>query len=180
MRIAHLNAGRSRGRVFGLAFCFSGVLSLASACELLEGDGNWARFNRENERLVIQITSLPASEEVGELSLRSSTGAVEVATARVDPLSGPVGTEHAVVVSVLGAYWENVDRVTVDADAGERGLERFELVRDSADAGHWQVDLTSSGAAGEVREDRLSFGLWTAVPRSEAEDDSPESGDTED
>lgn len=168
-------SGGRGGRAFGLALF---VLS-ATGCELLNTDGSWARFNREGEALTVVVTVEPASEEAVERALRSTTGAVEVGTAEVYPAAGPVGTEHAVTVAVPEDYWEQVARVTVDVNAGERGVERFELVQDSAELGHWQVDLTSSGAEGEEREDRFTFTLWEEAPWLDDEDDGPAEGDTE-
>ena len=148
-------------------------LLLLAGCPDSE-DVNWVRFNDSNETIDIDIT---ASDELGEsisIALLSSTGSVEVATATVNPGSGPVGTDHDFEVVVDDEWQEIVGRVSVDADSGDRGEETFELRQDSADHGYWVASITSLGADGEERTDTFAINLWSAE-ETEAEFDTAES-----
>jgi hypothetical protein len=122
-------------------------------------DTSWARFNAD-DTVQVEVT---ASEDLGEAvsaDLHSTTGARVVGSVVVDPGSGPVGTDHEVTVEVLDEWEDEVGRVTVRTDAGERGVEDHELWRDSADHGLWVRTLTSVGVEGEERTDTFSVRLW--------------------
>lgn len=123
------------------------------------GDANWDRFNGLEDELSLELTSDAVGDAV-TTDLNSTTGAVVVGTATIDPGSGPSGTRHVVLVDVDDEFEETVGRVSIFVDAGSRGREEFELVRDSADIGIWEVELESFGEEGETRTDTVSFRLW--------------------
>ena len=118
------------------------------------------RFNAEGESVEVRVTADTALGEPVSLELMSSTGTVVVGTASVDPGSGPVGTDHQVLVIVDDAYEAEVDQVSVTTDAGDRGTEVHDLVQDSADHGFWTRTLTSFGTEGEERVDTFTFDLF--------------------
>ena len=104
-----------------------------------------------------------AGEEVAETAttpLTSTTGAVEVGVGTVDPSAGPIGTIHTLSVYVYDEYAEDVARVTVRTDSGDRGEDEYDLERDSAGEGWWVFELESVGDEGEVRTDTFTFRLY--------------------
>jgi hypothetical protein len=126
----------------------------------------WVRFNAE-DMVSIEVTE---GSELGlavDGELRSTTGATALGTIVVEPGSGPVGTDHVLSVLVDDEYEETVDRVTVYADAGERGEDEYELRQDSAEHGLWVVTLTSMGETGEVRTDSFEIALWETTETNE-------------
>ncbi len=135
-----------------------------------EDTGTYERFNAESDVVEVGVT---ASTELGgpvEGALNSTTGEVEVGRVIVDPGSGPVGTEHLVRVEVDDTYEETVERVTLEADAGERGTETITLRQDSADHGLWVVTVESRGEEGEERTDTFAVQLWTIAGESSSGD----------
>jgi len=129
----------------------------------------WVRFNG-NDFVEVQVT---AAEEPGpavSTDLTSTTGAVLLGSGSVDPGAAPVGTDHEVVVRIDDAYEETVGRVSVEVDAGPRGIEEFDLRQDSADHGYWWLRVRSVGDVGEERTDRFTFLLW--VPDDAGEVDT--------
>jgi hypothetical protein len=146
-----------------------GAVSLVLLVGCPPDESAWEAFNADGESVEVEVT---ASEELGaavERELFSTTGAVLVGTATVDPSSGPVGTDHEVLIQVDDAFEADIARVTVETDAGERGLEEHELVQDSADHGSWWRSLTSAGDEGEERTDTFTFHLWTAAAGSDTD-----------
>ena len=130
---------------------------LGTVCQRGE---DWTRFNAD-DRVEVQVTA--TGTEPGpavETNLTSTTGGTVVGSAEVDPGSGPVGTDHQVWVRVADAWEDTVTRVSVEIDSGERGVETFELERDSADHGLWWLQIASEGAEGETRTDTFEFQLW--------------------
>ncbi len=106
-----------------------------------EEDTVWVQFNADDDTLGVDIT---ASEDLGEAregAVTSTSGTVELGYAIVTPGSGPVGR----------------------GDAGARGVDEYDLQRDSADHGHWWIELTSVGSEGEERTDTLTVRLWEEV-----------------
>lgn len=99
-------------------------------------------------------------EESVSTALTSSTGTLEVGTATVTPSAGPIGTTHTLLVEVGADYSADVDKVTVVTDSGDRGLDEYDLEKDSAGDGVWVLEIESMGAEGEVREDTLTFRLY--------------------
>lgn len=128
----------------------------------------WVQFNATDDQLEVEIT---AAEDLGEAvstELSSTSSTVVVGSASVDPGSGPVGTDHLVEVDVDFEWEDIIDRVSVRTDSGERGVDEYDLKRDSADHGHWWIELTSVGEEGEERVDVLTFRLWEQVAVEEA------------
>ncbi len=120
------------------------------------------QYNDADESVTIEVGAedlLPAVT----VALHSSTGAVEVGSASVDPGGGPVGTEHTVLVEVFDEYASDVARASVRLDAGARGVDEYDLDADSAGEGIWVIELASVGEDGEVRTDTLTFRLWSEV-----------------
>jgi len=120
---------------------------------------NWVRFNGD-DTVDVRITAADVGDPV-YADLTSTAGAVVVGQAEVDPGSGPVGTNHQVVLTVDPSYKDEVQRVSLEVDSGDRGISDFELTQDSADKGYWFLQLRSVGAQGETRTDVFSFQLWT-------------------
>lgn len=136
------------------------TLLWVSAVGCPDSDVEWARFNATDDQVEVALTTSDTVGDPVSTELHSSTGAVVVGTGTVDPGSGPAGTRHTVQVDVADAYQETVGRVSVFVDAGARGREEFELERDSADIGYWQLEIESYGDAGESRTDTFAFRLW--------------------
>jgi len=133
------------------------LLGLA-ACDQAE-EVTYVQYNASGELLTIQVGAETLLEP-SSIELNSSTGSVVVGTATVDPAGGPVGTEHTVTVEVSDDYENDITRVTVRTDSGDRGEDEYELEGDSADEGFWKLTLVSAGEADEVREDTFTVRLW--------------------
>ncbi|MCB9685705.1 MAG: hypothetical protein H6735_11750 [Alphaproteobacteria bacterium] len=133
----------------------------------------WVPFNLEDQTLVVDV--LPEGSAVGDpvsLELLSNLGRTVVGQATIDPGSGPVGTEHVIMVDVLDDFEAIVGRVTVgvnpeatkdldgDGEIESRGSDEYELQQDSADPGAWQVTVMSLGSSDEQREDVFTINLW--------------------
>ena len=154
------------------------VLLFLASCNKDE-EVEYVRFNQDGDVLDIEVT---ADAELGaavEVALLSTTGSVEVGIATVDPGTGPVGTDHDVLVEIDDEWQEVVGLVTLSADAGERGVETYTFRQDSADHGVWVLALTSLGDVGETRTDTLNFELWRAadVDVEVTEDETAEEAD---
>lgn len=128
-----------------------------TSCE--GGSTSWSRFNATDDALVVQVT---ASADLGDarvVALYSNTELVQVGQASVTPGSGPVGTEHQLVVQVDAPWDAQVQRATVTVQS-ERGVDAtFELTQDSASAGMWVIGVRSGGVLGEERTDTWSIAL---------------------
>lgn len=137
----------------------------AALCTLLAcaaGATTYDRFNSDDS-VVVHVTASTGLGAPVSLDLVSTTGAVTVGTATVDPGSGPVGTDHTVTVDVLPAYAEEVTKVTIQTDAGARGVEDHDMVQDSAEHGRWWRVVTSMGDPGEERDDTFTFELFSTA-----------------
>ena len=157
------------GRRAGRAALFLGVVPLLAGADCIgNSDTGWTRFNGADQALTIPVGP-DAPTEPASLTLTSTTGTVDVGTFTVTPGGGPVGTEHGVVVEVFDDYEETVGRVTL-VTTGDRGTQKHFLVRDSADIGLWQLDVTSLGDEGETREDTFTLNLWRAATEDEEAD----------
>ncbi len=132
----------------------------------------YTQFNAEDDQLTISVGVESELEQVSTVLL-STTGTVEVGEAYADPGGGPIGTEHTLTVEVYDEWEDQVVRVTVRTDSGDRGEDEYELEPDSADEGLYQIKLVSVGDEGEVREDSFTIRLWE-------EDGSSSSADTGD
>jgi hypothetical protein len=140
----------------------------AVACNKDEGI-QYDQYNAGNDRLTIQV-GIEDLLDPEEIPLMSSTGQVEVGLARVDPGGGPIGTNHEIVIEVYDAYQEVVDRASVRTQSNGRGEDEYDLEQDSADEGVYLVTLQTEGAADEIRDDTLTFRLWTIAENQEPEE----------
>lgn len=150
------------------------ILVVLAACDAPPvAESEWARFNAEDDTLVVEVTAAPELGAPLSRALRSSSGEVEVGEASMTPGSGPIGTTHEVRVDVNSAFAARVERVEVVANSGDRGEWTIQLEQDSADAGLWIREVTSFGDEGEVRSDVFTFDLYelkeVAPVASEAE-----------
>ena len=144
------------------------LLAVLLACT--ESDEvTYAQFNADTD----QISILVGADEVldpATVPLYSTTGTVEIGSATADPGGGPIGTEHTLTVEVYDDWENDVSRVSVRTDSGDRGEDEYDLEADSADEGLFQIVLVSVGDEGESREDTFTIRLW--------EDDSTDTEDT--
>lgn len=134
------------------------LLALLWGCTT-EDETSWVQFNASDNTMDVVVGAVEEMDPV-ETVLTSTTGETQVGNAMVDPGGGPVGTVHQVRVDVLEDYQGMVDRASVRADAGERGVDEFDLIRDSAGPGLWIGEIQSVGVPGEVRTDTLTIRLW--------------------
>lgn len=143
-----------------------------SACT--NNGSGWVDFNAPDQQFVVEVTAEgTAPGPMISLDLESNVGGVPLGIATLDPGSGPVGTKHELHVDVFDDFQEQVGRASVEVDSeavsdldgdGEpdsRGVLEYELPRDSADSGVFELTLQSQGAVGEVREDLFTVHLWT-------------------
>lgn len=135
---------------------------LLSACSE-EVEVSYVQFNATGESLTIQVGDASLLDSEASVELTSTTGSVVVGQATVTPAGGPVGTEHELTVEVFDDYENQVDRVSVRTDSGERGEDEYDLIGDSADEGFWKISLLSAGEADEVREDTFTIRLWEST-----------------
>lgn len=151
---------------------FPALLVVLAACDTNQTE--WIDFNAADQTLVVEVTEEGSEPgEALELELLSNVGGVSIGTATLDPGSGPVGTQHFLLVEVLEDYAESVGRASVvivseavadldgDGDEDSRGEAEFDLERDAAEPGVFALTLQSQGTAGEVRQDELTIHLWT-------------------
>jgi len=136
-------------------------------------DAEWRQWNATDDLVPISV-GIDEVQDPVEVPLRSSTGEVEVGTARVTPGGGPIGTLHDVVVIVDDEYADVVDRASVRTDSGDRGEDEYDLERDSAEEGVYKLTIVSDGAEGEIREDIFTFRLWDEVVAAEEDETSTE------
>ena len=131
---------------------------LLGACT--EGDEVlYDRFNASGEEFSVEV----GSETLGDLAtleLKSSTGAVVVGSASVDPDAGPAGTLHLIEVQVEDDFVHQVDKVSVEIDAGERGVQTYDLLGDSADESLYRIEIESVADDAETRIDVFEIQLW--------------------
>jgi hypothetical protein len=137
-------------------------LMLLSSCKK-DDEVTYVQFNQTGDIVEVLVTDGDALGDVVDVVLQSSTGTVDVGTASVDPGSGPVGTDHELMVVVDDQWQDVVTHVTVLAEAGDRGTEEYTLRQDSADHGVWVLTLTSLGAESESRTDSFTLQLWQSV-----------------
>jgi hypothetical protein len=125
----------------------------------------WVQFDGDDDQLEVAIG--PDVLSAVSVDIRSTTGAALVAAAAVDPGGGPVGTVHRVVVTVLGEFADEIGKVELLTDAGDRGAETIGLTQDSARSDLWVREVVSVGDDGEVRADTFSFALYVAAGDSD-------------
>ena len=125
----------------------------------------WVQFDGDDDQLEVAIG--PDVLSAVSVDIRSTTGAALVAAAAVDPGGGPVGTVHRVVVTVLGEFADEIGKVELLTDAGDRGAETIGLTQDSARSDLWVREVVSVGDDGELRADTFSFALYVAAGDSD-------------
>lgn len=120
----------------------------------------WVQFDGDDDQLPIVVGAdlLPAAS----VDILSTTGAAIVATGSVDPGGGPVGTTHRVTVTVLEDYADQIGKVDLVTDAGDRGVETISMKQDSARTDLWVRDVISVGATDESRTDTFTFALYVS------------------
>ena len=104
-----------------------GLLGIAACAE--DTELTYDRFNAPDETLAVDV----GTEELGEVAsidLQSSTGAITIGQATIDPDAGPSGTLHLIEVDILEDYVHQVDKVSVEIDSGERGVQVIDLNAD--------------------------------------------------
>ncbi|MDP2306502.1 MAG: hypothetical protein Q8P18_10800 [Pseudomonadota bacterium] len=152
------------------------ALALLSACVVAD-DVTYLQYNGDDQSVSVDVGSdtryvldddgVTEVPEAVSVVLTSSTGAVEIGSGTVSPSAGPIGTIHRVSVEISEAYAEDIDRVTVRTDSGDRGEDEYDLERDSAGEGYWVFELESQGEDGEQRTDTLTFLLYEEVASEE-------------
>ncbi len=138
-------------------FGLFGICLLAFGCGE-EEDETLSLFNASDDTFEINV----GTEEVGTektIDLHSSTGQVIVGTATINPDAGPIGTEHELVIIVDDTWEAQVEKVRLTVDSGDRGIESFTMIRDSADPGYHTVSILSVGEEGETRTDIFTIEL---------------------
>ena len=138
-------------------FGLFGICLLIFGCGEEEDEG-LTLFNASDDTFEISV----GIEEVGTektIDLHSSTGQVIVGTATINPDSGPIGTEHELVIIVDDTWEAQVEKVRLTVDSGDRGVESFIMPRDSADPGYHTVSILSVGDEGETRTDLFTIEL---------------------
>jgi hypothetical protein len=139
---------------------FAFAAAWLAACDKAESPVA-TRFNSD-DRVEVAVTAAPELGAAVVAPLRSTTGAIVIGEATVDPGSGPVGTVHDVFVVVDGPYVDSVGSVDLVADSGARGVETIPMIQDSADHALWWRAVVSVGDVGEERVDTFGFELWRA------------------
>jgi hypothetical protein len=138
-------------------FLLSTVLLLGACSQ--EEENIYDRFNGSNDVIEVQV----GAEEIGSLAvidLNSSTGAVVIGSASIDPDAGPSGTVHLLEVAILEEYIHQVDKVSVEIDAADRGIQSYDLQADSADESLYRLEIESVADEGETRTDILEVQVW--------------------
>jgi hypothetical protein len=151
------------------------ALALLMACTE-EVETSYVQFNGDDDTVEVQVgvdtvyvTDEDGNEvvEMASTVLTSSTGAVEIGVGWVDPSAGPVGSLHRILVQVSDEYAAEIDRASIRTDSGERGVDEYDLERDSAGEGWWVSELESVGDADEVRTDTITFVLYQEEAETE-------------
>ena len=135
------------------------LFAIGLGCNKDEG-AVWVRFNGDQDNYDISVTADETLGDGVQHELTSTTGASVVGTVDITPSSGPVGTDHRILVALDAVYEERVQRVDVVSDSGSRGVLRFTMEQDSAELYKWVLDVTSMGVVGEERVDTLTFELF--------------------
>ncbi len=139
------------------------LLALAACSDEIE----YEQFNAEDDVLEVQVTAKEILPDAS-IDLHSSTGEVVLGSATVSPGGAPAGTLHSLVVEVIDAYENVVDRASVVIESDGYAERSLDLVRDSADEGIYKIELISQGEPGEERTDRFTIQLWDIVGDDDA------------
>lgn len=129
----------------------------------------WQQFNGDRDDVTVDVTAETALGERVVAELMSTTGETVIGTVTIDPGSGPVGTEHRVVVDIGRSWEDRVGRVEIEAITEDRGTRLIPMVQDSASAGVWVLDIRSYGVNGESRTDTFRVLLYELVEVIDAE-----------
>ena len=138
-------------------------LLIALSCED-DDEETYVLFNSADDSMVIYFGSETMASNT--IDLTSTTGDHIVGQATVDPQGGPCGTEHSIIVVIDDEFEDQVDRVALSTDSGERGEDEYDLEQDSADEGYYKLLLRTAGEPGETREDILTFKLYEIIEDS--------------
>lgn len=147
---------------------WAAVLLLA-ACK--KDEGTLVAFNWEGDVVTLEVT---ASDEPGEAltaDLHSTTNTAIIGDVRIEPGSGPVGTDHLVIVTVDPEYEDRVDVAEIEVISEQRGTVTLPMVRDSAELYRFVLSITSYGVEGEERSDELAFRLYELIEAPVTESD---------
>lgn len=164
------HAKRARSALLWPACLFLACGLLGYDCQE-EVEPNWVQFNGDADSVTIEVG---AAEELDPVSceLTSSVTGLVVGSAEVTPGGGPIGTEHTLLVVVENDWENDVGRVTVRTDSGDRGTDEYELESDPADEGYYGLTIISVGEEGELRSDTLTFRLWYDSEDASSGDDT--------
>ena len=122
----------------------------------------YERFNADGDTITLSVGAEDVLDAI-EIDLHSTTGEVVIGTAKASPGGGPIGTEHTFVVAIDDDWQDQVDRVSVRIDSGERGEDEYDLEQDSADEGLYKLSLVSVGDEGEARDDVVEVHVWDVI-----------------
>lgn len=154
-------APRSRLGLTGLLL----VVPLA-ACEK-DDEVTWVQFNADDNLLTVEVGAAEVLPAVST-PLTSNTDTVEIGTAECDPGGGPINTTtYTLRVEIASEYADDIGRVSVRTNSGDRGEDEYDLVGDTTGQGIWVYELVALGDEGESRSDTLTFRLWEAEESSE-------------
>ena len=134
-------------------------LILLVGCDPNAGE-EWRRFNNESDVLNLEI-----QDQIGPdltIDITSNTGAVVVGTGTLSPGSGPVGTQHVLLIEVANEWEERIGRASITS-IGKRGVEEYDMRQDAADPGIFDLTLVSLGAKDETRTDQWLINLWEPI-----------------
>ena len=143
-----------------------GLLGAAACAE--DTEVAYDRFNATGEIIEVDV----GAEELGEVAsieLQSSTGAVTIGQASIDPDGGPSGTLHLLEVEIQEDYVHQVDKVSVEIDSGERGVQVIDLNADSAAESLYRIEIESFSEEGELRTDQFEIQVWDLAGDSDGE-----------
>ena len=132
------------------------------ACQ--KDEGSWLPFNWDSDVLTLEVTSSGEPGEALTADLHSTTNTTIVGDVRIEPGSGPVGTEHTVIVTAFPEYEERVDKVEIEVSSELRGELVLPMVQDSAELYRFVLSITSYGVEGEARSDLLTFRMYEFIP----------------
>ena len=96
-------------------------------------------------------------------------GAIVIGEASINPDAGPSGSIHDLEVQILDEYVHRVDRVSVEIDAGERGVQTYDLNADSADEALYRLEIQSFAEDSEIRTDVLEIQVWDLIGDQDGE-----------
>jgi hypothetical protein len=140
---------------------------VAAACTDDTGPA-YEQFNAQEEVMEVRV----GEAEIGDvalLELHSSTGAIVIGEASINPDAGPSGSIHDLEVQILDEYVHRVDRVSVEIDAGERGVQTYDLNADSADEALYRLEIQSFAEDSEIRTDVLEIQVWDLIGDQDGE-----------